>query len=392
MRVIVVVLLLTAACGSSRSPESDSGVVDDARVDGGTAPGLRWSMVAHAGELDGVLNQEAVATAEGVLVVGGMNSGNPSGDVQRFDPSSRSWRTLGTLRPVATANHTVTDLRDGTFLVTAGGVSPISWGTRWLAGAETYLLRVDGIATEGPPMAEGRVHATDATLRDGRVLVLGGAMHVGEPPDTLPQALATAELFDPATSTWSSTGSMGRARYLHTSTLLPDGRVLVIGGTDESGAALAEAELYDPGSGTWSPAGSMAVGRWLHVACGLGDGRVLVAGGEASDGPTATAEVFTGEGFETVSELPVPAAWAACVSLDGGRVLLAGGYTNAERDATPQTVIFDGSSSSWIEAEPLRHARYGHSLVQLADGRVAAVMGMNRFDRVSSAELSEGAP
>lgn len=83
---------------------------------------------------------------------------------------------------------------------------------------------------------------------------------------------------------------MGTGRAYATATLLGTGSVLVAGGQSE----IASAELYNPGTGTWSATGSMATGRFEHTATLLPDGRVLVAGGASSAGPaTATAEIYT---------------------------------------------------------------------------------------------------
>src|SRR5437870_4991361 len=89
-----------------------------------------------------------------------------------------------------------------------------------------------------------RFHHTSTLLPDGMVLVAGGQEAGGI-------FLASAELYDPATGTWSYTGSLNTARVFNTETLLPNGKVLVVAGQDSRGVPLASAELYDPATGTW---------------------------------------------------------------------------------------------------------------------------------------------
>jgi N-acetylneuraminic acid mutarotase len=131
-------------------------------------------------------------------------------------------------------------------------------------------------------MATARAGHTAASLQNGKVLITGGytdftngAFH----------ASSTAELYDPATSSFSVTGPMGTARFEHTATLLPNGMVLVAGGGDST------AELYDLAVGSFSTTGAMETGRSGHSATLLLNGKVLVVGG-GSFAPLATAELY----------------------------------------------------------------------------------------------------
>jgi len=103
------------------------------------------------------------------------------------------------------------------------------------------------------------------------VLVAGGVSASG-------RYLATAELYDPASRTWTTTGSLRGRRCCHTATLLPNGNVLVAGGSRD--LPIAGAELYHPVSGTWTAADSLDTARLIHMATLLRNVKVVVAGGE----------------------------------------------------------------------------------------------------------------
>jgi hypothetical protein len=103
----------------------------------------------------------------------------------------------------------------------------------------------------------------------------------------------SAELYDPATGTWTPTGSMNTARMYYAATLLPNGKVLVAGG-DGNTSALSSTELYNPASGTWTTAGSLNTARDVFTATLLTNGQVLVAGGYGVSSVTeSNTELYT---------------------------------------------------------------------------------------------------
>jgi Kelch motif/Galactose oxidase, central domain len=126
-----------------------------------------------------------------------------------------------------------------------------------------YPLVVDPSWTATGSMTTPRSAHTATLLPNGKVLVAGGSDG---------DFLNSTELYDPVTGFWSSTGSMSTARQNHTATLLPSGMVQVVGGSN-SGGALRSTEVYDPLTGTWSITSSMSTARYSHTATLLENGR-----------------------------------------------------------------------------------------------------------------------
>ena len=253
-----------------------------------------------------------------VLVLGGA-----SGSAQLYDPTTENWSATGSLTPTRLL-HTATLLPSGKVVV-AGGEDGAGIA---MATAALYDPATGSWSTTGR-LATARYSHTATLLPSGKVLVAGGYSYI-PPPFGSNEVLDSAELYDPASGTWSTTGSLVTARSSHTATLLQIGQVLVLGGYGIN--LLASAELYDPATETWSTAGSLATGREYDTATLLPNGKVLVAGGLAHtpEGYLASAEIYDpGTGSWSIAGyLATGRAIHSATLLPNGKVLVAGGFRN----------------------------------------------------------------
>jgi hypothetical protein len=277
-----------------------------------------------------------VTLADGrVAVVGGDSSATHAIDATSiFDPATNSW-TAGAHLNTPRWYPTLTELADGRLVAISGQITTSSWAdtpeiydpirNTWtnLSKVNTsgvhsqeyplsYLVPNNKILTIAPetgisylldPIAQtwGAVggptllNGTAAQYLPGKILYSGG----GTPLNSVTSpATADAQVIDlnSATPTWQATGAMNSPRYTQTLTVLPDGKVLAVGGTNvmddtDPTKAVLSSEEWDPATGVWTQLASMQVPRMYHsTAVLLPDGRVLVAGG-GHDGPGVPGEL-----------------------------------------------------------------------------------------------------
>ncbi|MFI8962633.1 Kelch repeat-containing protein [Streptomyces sp. NPDC053493] len=245
-----------------------------------------------------------------VLVAGGAAVRSPDSHrtlrtAEAYDPASGTWTTV---RPMTDARfgHPAVRLGDGRVLL-AGGILAVGRGSyAALALCELYDPAADRW-TPAAGLATARKSHQATLLLDGGVLVTGGDMPGFQDEDWSydPYSQWTTERYDPAADRWNADAHMPWGRSHHRAVRLASGDVLVVGGTDDASMAVGyqNATLYDATARTWSAEFPTLRGRWAPAAVGLADGRVLVMGGLEESGPaaplpgedqvTATAEIYT---------------------------------------------------------------------------------------------------
>ena len=317
-----------------------------------------------------------------VLLAGGVGAGGSSSSTldsaELYDPITR---TFGATSAMSTPRLGAASVRlnDGRVFM-AGGEDASKTS---VASVELYNP-VAGTWTLTSPMKADRVNPTATLLGNGKVLVVGG--YQGNSDCC---ALASAELYDPLTGTFSETGSMATARRNHTATLLEDGKVLIAGGYD--GTYLDAPELYDPATGTFSVTGSMGTSRRYPTATLLLNGKVLIAGGyeNGTNGLLASADLYTAQSgtFVATGSMLTPRGRQTATLLFNGKALLAGGYDGV--NALDTAELYDMTTGTFAATGSMVTPRWRHTETLLLNGDVLIAGGSDGTTAVASAELYE---
>lgn len=280
-----------------------------------------------------------------------------------------TWQAAGGLG-AARGGHTATLLVDGRVLVTGG----VGANGAPLVAAEVYDPAINAWVATGS-MGEARRGHTAVRLADGRVLVVGGA------------GTTTAEVYDPATGTFSVVATGMEGRMSHAAIALPTGKVLIVGGKGRAGSSdvvLDSAEIFDPATGQFTPVGSLGTARSEHVATALPNGDVLITGGT---NVTATAEVFvslTRTFRPTTGAMSVARSAHQASLMANGKVLVAGG-------ADGPADVYDPATDAFTPADTAAFpSRRGTTAVLLPTGRVLVAGRAPGEDRAELFDPSSG--
>ena len=249
-----------------------------------------------------------------------------------------------------------------------------------LISSTTLLSFLTGGWTTVSGMSQARGNHTTTLLPDGRMLIAGGTD--GQ------TTLSSSELFDPTAKTFSPAATMNVSRDLHTASLLTNGRVLVAGGFHSglpSTGTTNSAEIYDPAVNAWVQTGALNQGRDNHTATVMPDGNIMVVGGyveppDPNAGYLDTAEVYystAGVWHTAAAPMGTKRALHAAVLLQDGRLLVIGGVNASGPTASVEA--YDPAAGTWTPQDSLPVALHSPSAVLLPDGLVLVAGGDDGF-------------
>jgi hypothetical protein len=321
-----------------------------------------------------------------VLIAGGMSSSGVVNSVELYTPASQTFAVANAMN-VARWSHTATLLNDGTVLV-AGGSSVSSQTT--LNSAEIYDP-VAGIFTLLPnSLNTARVGHSATLLSNGQVLIVGGY-------DPTTGLIADAELYDPTAQVFIDLGNTNSPRFHHTATLLQNGQVLIAGGeTDPTPTgSLNTAEIFNPATWTFTALSvNMTSAREGHTATLLNNGQVLLTGGDPPGAGTVnTAEIYdpASKTFTALSStMTTFRMYHDAVLLNGGKVLLSGGGSDSGGSSTVlnSAEVYDPTSQTFtaVAGNTTGIGEY-QTATLLNDGTVLLDGGTNGTSIFNTAEI-----
>jgi hypothetical protein len=273
--------------------------------------------------------------------------------------------------------HTATLLRDGRVLV-SGGLSTTDPGSE-LATAELYDPATGTFTRTANDMTVARVGHSATLLADGRVLIAGGSR--GAVTNVLSNV---ADLFDPATNRFVQTGNLIDGQSWHEGTLLRSGEVLITGGGTRSNDVFheARAELYDPATGTFRYTGAYADvippdsynGLVAVSATLLGNGKVLLASLPRAELYDPATGTFAGTGAMLTNTGWSYISGRPAALLLNGKVLLTGGEQE-DVGRFPQAELYDPATGAFVFTTRMPYPRSLHTETLLASGRVLLTGG-----------------
>jgi Galactose oxidase, central domain/Kelch motif len=321
-----------------------------------------------------------------ILAAGGTNNGAALTSAELYSPMAGTWASTGSMRVARTLARAVL-LSNGSVLVVGGCVNDcLSATTR---SAELYNP-IAGTFTATGSMVQARAEFGVTLLANGKVLVAGGC--TAYDANGCLAVTNKAEIYNPATGTWTATGALRGARHAMTATRLASGKVLVAGGATASMDALNSSEIYDPVAKTWTLGLKMVTARSDYASIMLGTGKILFTGGENINGVSIrNAELYnpSSGAFTATGNMTATREEHTAVLLANGKVLVSGGNNKTLTTQTPRasTELYNPATGTWTATGSMSSARAGHTSTVLHNGNVVNAGGSDAANELDSAEL-----
>lgn len=319
-------------------------------------------------------------------------------DQVNYSPSKNAW-SLGEHMGTPPYFHTSLLLPNADNAIIGGRTCQNADCSSFMAmdTAYSYVYIFKNSTAESPWTADSNLNVkrgfhTSTLLPDGRILTAGGYNGV--------DILSSAEIYTTSTKKWKPADSMHETRSMHTATLLPNGNVLIAGGYNVSSStgATAGAEIFYPDTGRWAVTSSMNKARQDHTATLLPDGNVLVTGGYANGTYLDSVEIYytTAAAWKELTAMPTPRAQHTATYLMDGRVLITGGVNHVAGAGGAQSAVdaFDPKTNTWnnpTNPADLTTKRHSHTATLLRDGRVLVAGGDNGDGAITNAEIYDPA-
>ncbi len=305
-----------------------------------------------------------------VLIAGGVGPNlTVLNSTELYDPATGKF-TAGPAMKIARWGATATLLPNGKVLIAGGAIAYLNVTADGVASTELYDPTTNTIVA-GPTMNGAHRSATATLLPDGKVLIAGGsAQQSTDLYDAYANSFAPA-VFQPA---------LNAVYYFATATLLPNGNVLIAGGSGDAFGftAISSTELYDPATNTLAAGPTMSTAHSAATATFLPNGKVLIAGGSA--GVTVYAVASTElydpatDTFTAGRAMNAARSQAAATLLPNGKVLIAGGYGDGG-GVLNSTELYDPAMNAFAASSPMNDARSDAGIVVLPDSQVLITGG-----------------
>lgn len=302
-----------------------------------------------------------------VLISGGVNENATLSSALLYDPTTNVFTATGSMI-TPRADHTSTLLNDGKVLVTGGDNSVGA-----IQSAEIYDPATGVWTQTKVGMKVVRTQHTATLLWSGKVLIDGGK---------------SADLYDPATDSFTATIGLPINRKSHLASLLQDGTVLITGGYVDN-ISSKSAEIYDPNTQIFTQlANSMKIARANHTSTLLPSGLVFITGGFSGTSPHKETEVYdpVAKTFTLDTSMIYNRSNHRAILQGDGRVVIIGGVT-LESGFLAADEVYSPVTKTWTLYQTLLQNRAGHTATMLQSGKILVVGGVTGNQTLQSAEI-----